>query len=265
MTPMRHPADQRVHFSELKEHRHSPAHVKVACETAREVTRPMRVGFVCDRIVFGGVTAGGYVVYAGERRGNDWKAFVERHPNTCIVTATEYADASLAAEAVLADPVARELLDGAELQVAVQWEAYGLPCASGIAGERGGFDAINTRPTGRAPYIADLKCTSSSQPDDLAKQAFSQLWHAQGAWYLDAAKALRLPAEDFYIIAVESTPPHCVTVARIPAHFLERGRQSLILWTEKHRACELAGQWPGYVQGPIELELPGWVTLDEVG
>lgn len=263
MTPMRHPADGRLHFSELKEHRHSPAHVKLACETAREVTRDMRVGFVCDRLVFSGPMGGGFVVYEGERRGNAWKDFQARHPGTCIVTAPEYADASAAAEAVLRDPVALSLIDGAEVQRVVRWEAYGLPCASGIEGERGGFDILNCRPAIRAPYIADLKCTRSAQPDDLSKQAWSQLWHAQGAWYLDAARALHLPADDFYIIAVESSRPHCVTVAKVPKMLLEQGRKSLILWTDAHRACEAANAWPGYVQAEIELEVPGWLTLEE--
>jgi hypothetical protein len=93
MVPMRHPADGRLHFSELKEHRLSAAHVKLACETAREVTRPMRVGYVCDRLVFSGAMGGGVVVYPGERRGNAWKDYQAEHAGECIVTAPEYADA----------------------------------------------------------------------------------------------------------------------------------------------------------------------------
>lgn len=266
MKPMRHPADGRLHFSELKEHRFSAAHVKLACETAREVTRPMRVGYVTDRLVFAGPMGGGFVVYEGERRGNAWKDFQAKHQATCIVTAPEYAEASAAAEAVLKDPRAMALIEGAEVQRVAKWEAYGLPCASGIEGERGGFDILNLNPKGRAPYIGDLKVTRSAAPHDLARQAWSQLWHAQGAWYLDGAEALGWRVPDFVLIAVESTPPHCVTVARVPAQLLELGRRSLVLWTETHRACEAAGEWPGYVQTEIELEVPGYldINLDEV-
>lgn len=265
MVPMRHPADGRLHFSELKEHRLSPAHVRLACETAREVTRPMRVGYVCDRLVFSGAMGGGFVVYDGERRGNVWKDFAARHAGTCIVTVSEYADASAAAEAVLRSPLAMELIDGAEVQKVVKWDAYGLPCASGVEGERGGFDIIHTAHRRRRPYIADLKCTSSSEPEELSRQCWRMLWHAQGAWYLDAATALRIPAEDFYILAVESSPPHCVTVAKVPPELLEMGRRSLLLWTERHRACEAAGEWPGYVQAEVQMSVPGWVSLDEAG
>ena len=269
--PMRHPSDGRIHFSELKEHRNSPAHVKAACESSREITRPMRVGYVTDRLVFDGpyplshdVDGLGFRIWDAERRGNAWKDFAASNAGTCIVTRSEYLDAIASARAVRSSLLAMSLIDGAEVQRVAQWTAHGLPCASGIEGERGGFDIIQSSPRGRRPYIADLKCTASSQPDELSRQCWRMLWHAQGAWYLDGAKALGMPAEDFYIIAVESSPPYCVTVARVPPELLEMGRRSVAMWAEKHRACEESGVWPGYTQAEVELTVPGWVTLEEL-
>ena len=268
MIPMRHPGDGRCHFSELKQHSRSPAHVAHAVSKARELTRPMLVGGVADCLVFGGR---GVTVYSGKvRNGKEWDAFRAAHPGQYLPIQSEYDDALGAANAVLAHPIARDLLDhGAEHQRCMQWESWGLPCAAGIAGERGGFDVVNWRHPKRKPYIADLKITSSTEPEELSRHALNMLWHGQAAWYLDGAHALSLEAEDFYLIACEAQPPHVVTVLRLGPDAIALGRKLLSKWTERHRACEAAGVWPGYVATEVEIIIPEWaqesVELDLVG
>jgi hypothetical protein len=257
---MRHPADGRVHFSELKQHARSPAHVRLACTTAKELSRAMIVGGTADSIVFG---QRGYAVYPGKVRvGKEWELHKAAHPGMYWPNVSEATDAEGAARAVLADPVARDLLDGCTFQKIVQWEAHGLPCASGIAGERGGIDAWNAAPTqsGRRPYTADLKITSDVEPRALQRQAWRMFWIAQGAWLLEACEALGMPAEDHYIIAAEASPPHCVTVMRLSAESLDVGRRQVAGWAERHRQCEAAGQWPGFVQSAVELEPEAWMV-----
>jgi hypothetical protein len=262
--PMRHPADGRCHFSEIRQHARSPAHVRLACTEARELTDAMVIGGVADSIVFG---QRGYAVYPGKARvGKEWELFRAEHPGQYLPNATLAHKAEGAARAVLADPVARDLLEGCMFQKIVQWEAHGLPCASGIAGERGGIDAWNAAPTlrsGRRPYTADLKITSDVEPRALQRQAWRMSWIAQGAWLLGACEALRMPAEDHYIIAAEASPPHCVTVMRLSAESLEVGRRQVAGWCERHRQCEAARQWPGYVMSAVELEPEAWMVGDE--
>jgi hypothetical protein len=246
---MRHPADGRVHFSELKQHAKSPAHVKMACETAREMTRAMIVGGVADSIVFG---QRGYTLYTGKtRRGAEWEDFKAEHPGQYLPIQSELDDAQGAAAAVLSDPVAAGLLSGCDYQTTPQWLAYGLPCAAGIKGERGGLDAIGDR------YILDLKVTSSTDPEELARHAFRMHWHAQGVFYLSCTAT---PGPwNFYLLAVEAQPPHCVTILRLSDASRRHGERLLTLWTERHKQCEAAGQWPGYVQSIGELEPPDWM------
>ena len=253
---IRHLADNRVHLSELKEMRRSPAHYRHACLTSREITRPMRVGFVTDRLVFGG---GGYETFAGPTRsGPAWRlALSLMPPGVMLVTAPEAEDAAGAAAAVLADPVARAALEGCEYQRVAQWSAYGLDCASGIAGERGGFDAIGHG------AIYDLKTTASADPRELGRHVLRMCWHAQGAWYVDGARALGYDVERFALICVEAQPPHVVTVLRLPAAMLDLGRRSLRLWTERLRQCDEADVWHGYVQSETECEVPEWALSVE--
>lgn len=254
MTPMRHPADGRIHFSELKQHAKSPAHVRLACERARDMTRPMVVGSITDDMVFSG--GRNVALYPGKvRNGKEWEAFKAANPGKTLCIQSELDDAMGAAEAVLRDPVAARYLDGCEFQRVMQWEAYGLQCAAGIAGERGGFDALHTG----KEYIADLKITSDTEPDALSRHAWNMLWHVQGAWYLDGARALAIRARRFVLICAEANPPHNVTVLEVPDALIENGRKSLTHWTERHRACEAAGTWPGYVQAPVEMAIPEWM------
>lgn len=258
---MRHPADGRVHFSELKQHAKSPAHVKLACETARDVTRAMIVGGVADSIVFG---QRGYSLYTGKvRRGAEWEDFKSAHPGQYLPIQSELDDAQGAAAAVLADPVASFMLgNGCRFQMQVEWEDYGLQCAAGIAGERGGFDAINV--AGLKPgasYIVDMKVTSSSDPEELSRHAFRMQWHAQGVWYARGAVAAGIVPDlpTFYLLAVEAQPPHCVTVLRLSERSRLAGEKLLTLWTERHKACEATGEWPGYTQSIGELDPPDWM------
>ena len=272
--PMRHPSDGRLHFSELKAHAKSPAHVRLACTHAKDMTEAMMIGGCADSIVFG---QKGCAVYPGKvRNGKEWELFKAEHPSQYLPSVSEYKRAEGAALAVRADPVAQSALAGCEFQMVAQWERDGLPCAAGIAGERGGFDAIreairDAPPTGwgidpaaidrvRRGYIADLKITSSVEPRELQRHAWKMYWVAQAAWYLDGARAMGLDVTDFYLIAAEAQPPHCVTVMRMSEAALEAGRKQIAGWIERHRQCEAAGVWPGFTQSVVELEPEAWMV-----
>lgn len=264
----RHPKDNRVHFSELKRMAQSPAHFIQACKEARELTRPMIVGSVADAITFGNR---GYAVYPGKtRNGKEWMGFRDAHLNDIICIESEYEDALGCARSVLYDPVANTLLSapGVRYQECAEWEAYGLPCAAGIRGERGGFDLIGVLDERAVDALgfgavgdtfeADLKITSTTQPDDLAKHAWRMLWHAQRAFYKDGIEANGGRVDHSLLIGVESSPPHVVTVLRVDDDAIDAGRRSCCLWAERVRACEASGRWPGYVTRAELMSIPSW-------
>ena len=261
---MMHPSDGRCHVSELKQMSRSPAHYAQACSEARTVTRPMRVGAVADAMVFGDR---GYAIYPGKvRSGKEWDAWEAAHAGQITCIQSEYDDAAGAARAVLSHPLARQLRAGGEYQRAVQWEAYGLPMAAGIAGVRGGIDLIGPgcALTDGEPFLADMKITASTEPGEFARHAWKMLWHCQAAAYLDAAEALGIPAKRFYLIGCEPTPPHVVTIMPVSTAAIEAGRKSLHRWAEMLRACERDDRWPGYTDLMADpLEVPEWERDDD--
>jgi hypothetical protein len=218
----------------------------------------MRVGHIADGIVFG---TGKFEVYEGDRKGAKWQtALACCPPGSEIVTRSEYDDAAGAAEAVRADPVAQSLLAGCEFQRVAQWEMHGLPFASGIAGERGGFDAVRVASAEKPGYLCDLKVTADVEPRALQRHSWRMLWPAKAAAYLEGARCVGLDVHDFYLICAEAQPPHCVTVLRLSEAALEMGRKQVAMWCERHRQYEAAGEWPGFVQSVTELEPEVWMV-----
>jgi hypothetical protein len=252
---MRHPTDGRIHFSELKQHVKSPAHVKLAIEGSRTVTESMLIGGIADSIVF--QRGQGHALYEGRRdpRNKEWQTFRDANAGKYLCIASELDRAKGAADAVLRDPVAQRVLDGCDFQLVMQWEAHGLPCAAGIIGERGGFDALH-RANGE---LTDLKITNCAEPEHLSRHALNQLWHAQLAWYRMGARALGQRADVCRLICAESAAPHNVTVLRLPESWLVMGEKLVAKWCERHRACEAADAWPGYVQDEVEAITPAWM------
>ena len=276
---MRHPTDNRVHISELKAMSRSPAHYRLACESAREVTRPMTVGAVADAMVFGDR---GYAVYPGKvRNGKEWEAWSAANAGKFQCIGSEYEDAKRVATAVLTDPIARQLLAGGEYQRTIQWEAYGLPMAAGLEGQRGGIDLIGYHQPHKAgikcvhdmptmpcdlgdgePFLGDMKITSSTEPSEFARHAWKMLWHCQGAAYLDAANAHGINARRFYLLGAEAGSG-VVTVLPVSPAAIEAGRKSLHRWAEMLRQCEREDRWPGYVEGMAEpMDVPEWERED---
>ncbi len=243
-----------VRFSDLKQLGRSPAHYKAAITRPRVSTRPMRVGTVTHHLTLGAVPAGHRAVvrWDGERRGNAYKAFAEEHADDEIVTEAEWADAEPIAAAVLADPVASRLLAGTRRETALEWLDGGIACATG------GIDFLG------AKHFGDLKVTSNSEPDKFSRHALRMLYSQQLEFYRGGLVATGHDvSEGAFLIAVEDSWPHVVTVFEATPEWLEHGRRSISLWFEKLRACEATDFWPGYAQAPVRLELPEWATDGE--
>jgi hypothetical protein len=255
-TEIRH-SDGRVHFSDLKHMAKSPAHYKHACLHPKEPTQAMLIGAAADKMVFG---FGKAILYHGRRAGKEWEAFQREYdgPNVTICIESEWAQAKGAASSVLVDPVAYPLLfrPARVVQRCLSWDAYGLPFQAGIPGVRGGVDLI------AGDTLCDLKITNDTEPGNLMRHAWSMLWPQQLACYVDGARKNGINVLDAALICVESSPPHVVTVLTFGEEDFEQGRKSLTMWTDRLRACEAAGEWPGYVQAPVPFEAPAWAQAE---
>ena len=268
-------SDGTVHFSDLKKFARSAAHYKHSCETRTEPTRAMRIGTAIHHRVLGERSDRPLEVFPGDaRRGKAWEEFAAARTMTEILTQPEWDDSRAPAEAVLADPVARTLLDGARFEVPLSWTENGMPMSTG------GIDVVGPG------YLAEIKSTANAEPEHFMRHAIKMLYHAQLAHYrmgmlsgtaTDGAfdyhkneygrteRGLEIrPAKiDLYIIAVEVDAPYCVTVLTLSPEVIEAGERCVRAWLERLKVCADSDCWPGYAQSAVTWELPEWMAETE--
>jgi hypothetical protein len=236
-----------LHFSLLKELSKSPAHLAAALRAPRATTRGMRVSSGVHRLVLGERSGHKLVCFDGDRRqGKAWEAFAAEHAGEDVLTRPESDDAHAIAETVRADPLVRELLEGAQCEVPLSWEDSGFRCATR------GVDILGPR------WLADLKVTTNVEPERLQRHAEAMFWHAQLVWYQRGAAANRIDVKELYLVAVEASPPHVCTVLEMTEGMTELATKTLTRWTERLRQCVECETWPGYAMRPVPWVLrPG--------
>jgi hypothetical protein len=245
--------DVPAHFSNLKKFALSPAHY-LASLGGGETTRAMRIGTVVHHLVLGPHRTRPLVRYEGEaRRGKDWERCVtDAPPNAEIVTAPEWAEAKVIADAVVADPVANGILLGCRREVSLTWDDAGIACATD------GIDFVGP------DYIGDLKTTTCTEPAEFSRHAIKLNYHAQLAWLESGAKANGIStAGGMYLVGVETSPPYAVTVLRMTPDVIDLGRKSVTMWLEKLRSCRENSHWPAYTQTVVDFLLPPWIGEGE--
>jgi hypothetical protein len=237
----------RVRFNRLKQLAKSPAHY--LANPGGESSAQDK-GTAVHAVLLGGKRITFYpektkAGKAAPRNGGKWEAFRAENASAKIVTAKEYDQVSRMVEAVRANRMAMELLDGATHEETILFEMLGLECRS--------------TPDFHAPdRFGELKTTVSADPFRFGWQAKKMSYHAQMALHREALKRTRRIAADAigYIIAVESTLPYPVTVMRVPEKALEIGDKQIRRWMETLKGCLSSNQWPAYAQNVVDLELP---------
>lgn len=252
--------DGTVHYTNLKRIELSGRQYLASVNVPFEPTRAMLIGTVVHHIVLGPRKAEKPLVrFPGQRRqGKDWDAFLAANANAQIVTAPEWAEAIPIAEAVLADPVARVRLQGAEFEVPLEWEDGGIKCSTT------GIDIV------AADAIGDLKTTTTVQPDSWQRQAFKMLYPQQMAFYRRGARAHgRDVSKGLFLLGVETRPPYEVVDLELTEAMVDFADRSISLWLERLRVLRDAcpeprsfADWPGYAQSTIAFDVPPWMLSD---
>jgi hypothetical protein len=105
-------------------------------------------------------------------------------------------------------------------------------------------------------YVTELKTTANADPMKFLWHARRMAYHAQLRFQEFACEKNHVTIRDHWIVAVEATEPHPVTVFHLEPEAREEGEKMLILWAERMKACEAAGHYPPYVECPVPLVWP---------
>lgn len=228
-----------LRFSQLKRMGQSPAHYAAGVEPS---SGSIDIGNAADNLILGGVPV---ICYPGAtRRGKEWEKWRDdQDPSALIVTRTQLASAEGMARSVQKHRDALRLLDGIVRETQF-WTLQGRSC-------RGTPDVWAGR------RLVDLKTSETSDPRRFPWKVRQFAYHAQLSWYQDGLHLAGLGRpEECYIVAVEQAAPYVVTVFRLTEHILDLGARLCRLWFEQLRTCEASGQFPGYSQSIVDLDLP---------
>jgi hypothetical protein len=210
----------------------------------------MLVGSAVDAIMFGGRRV---VLYDGRRAGRDWDEFSAGHANDLVLNADEFQRVNGAVAALRASGAAAPYLRG-RYQVVAQWDDGALQFASGIEGQRGGFDVLGDG------FLADLKTTTTVEPSAWTRQCERMHYAEQLVHYARGARISGLSDRllECVSIGVEVHPPHDVAVMRLTRERMDMANRTLSLWYERLAECERSNAWPGYCQGVVDWDVPAW-------
>lgn len=233
--------DGAVRFSHLRAYGKTGMNGRHARLHDSEQTSAMQRGTAVHAIIFGTRRVVGYP--GATRRGKEYDAFAAANTDAEILTASEYAKAQNMADAVRNCKLAEPVLKGiAEKTILFRW--MGLDCRA--------------TPDVRGPdYLTELKTSATADPMRFPWQALRMAYHAQMAMQQFAcAKGNHRPDFDCYIVCVEATEPHPVSVFRIDEKALEAGEKLLVLWAERLKQCEAADVYPAYSDAIVPIILP---------
>lgn len=238
-----------LRFSHLKQMARSPAHALWSLANEIPVTPAMRLGTLTHSITLGTPVG---TIFEGERRGNVWKDFKLAHEGEEIFSSKEFEAASCMAAAVLNHAEARELLSGT-FEETLFFEYAGRKCRA--------------TPDSLGLDLGELKSTTDASPARFPWTALRLGYHAQLAFYTDAARAAgKTSPRRIGAVAVETKPPFAVCVYGLTDDALEFGRRTYVGWIEAFLNCERSDSFPSYpaavLDSPPDSDL-GLVFGDE--
>jgi hypothetical protein len=144
------------------------------------------------------------------------------------------------------DEINRILNFGGTAEASIFWSQYGVERKC-----RPDFMTDDRR------VILDVKTTTDVSIDALRRQIWRTGAYLQPAWYIDGLDAAFEPAERaFYFAAVQSSPPHLVTVFELDDSAYEWGQKMARRACALYRECVESGSWPAYAPGVARLRLP---------
>jgi hypothetical protein len=217
-----------------------------------EQSDAMKLGSLFHGFVLEGKT--NWTVYNGGRRaGKEWEKFSSDAflKGVEVVTGAEHTKLLGMHEAVMANPVARDLLLDAKgyNETAARWtHKTGVKCK--CKWDRLLYD-------GRIP---DIKIVADPSDEFFAKQVHGFRYDVQAAHYMQGSEAV-LPGREltFLFVTVCSEPPYECYVRTLPERAIRIGHAAVDTSLQEIKTCRETGVWAdSRSEGVYELDLPGF-------
>lgn len=148
-------------------------------------------------------------------------------------------------DAVLAHPIAKDLLTDHDPEVSIFWEQDDVPMKARI-------DALHES----KGIAVDLKTIRSARPNDVRKQISDLGYYIQQRHYLNGLKAVTGFDMDWYFVTVGKEAPHPVSVHKMSPDALEQAQARIEYAIARYKQAQEHG-WTGYT-AVYEQQLTPW-------
>tara|TARA_R110002020_G_scaffold412992_1_gene622547 strand:+ start:17 stop:829 length:813 start_codon:yes stop_codon:yes gene_type:complete len=103
--------------------------------------------------------------------------------------------------------------------------------------------------------IIDLKSTQDASEAGFRKSVRSFGYNFQACYYLEAMRALGLPAKQFIFVCVDKSPPYLTASYTLTSSEIDRQKPRMQKACEIWATCMESGVWPGYPEEVVTLDL----------
>ena len=216
----------------------SPAHLKYILNNPQPATPAMALGSAIHMSVLEPEKFNdNYVVSPKfDRRTKqgkeDYKEFINNNLLKTTISETDFEIIEQITLKLMRDDLIKGLLQNGESEKIIAWNNpdYDIKC-KGMLDYYRKNDGI----------IIDLKTTHDSSTRSFINSILKFKYHKQAAFYRDA-----VGADEFYIIAVEKSPPYSFNIFQISDGLLNEGRSLYNKDLEIYKYCLDNDYWPEY-------------------
>jgi len=194
----------------------------------------------------------GVLASNGAKRGKAWTEWIKDQSSDLRIVKQHEAEAITTACDAIREQVAGHQFAARILDDDIRWQqvVFGKCEYSGLD-LKGMLDCLDAE----AGTVWDVKTTSDASPDEFAKQVLRYRYHWQAAWYLELACA-----DEFFWIAIQSSPPYRVEVYECGHDWLTMARNQIrevrLSYAEQ---MDRPGPWRNPSHGKIvPLFPPAW-------
>ena len=160
----------------------------------------------------------------------DYAEFVKTNVFKTVVSEQDYELIEQMTDKLMRDSDAKTMLTEGIKEHIIAWEneEYGVKCRGMLDVYKKEFD-----------IIVDLKTTQDSSYYGFASSVRRYKYYKQAAFYMDA-----VGAEEFYIVAIEKSPPFSINIIQIGDDLLDEGRELYSRDLEIYKYCNDNDYWP---------------------
>lgn len=255
-----------VRWSVLSAMRKSPLHYRHARTAGRPDSSALAFGRALHAAIFEPDTYDAqFAVYADSKTTGPgarlrWQEFQQsaNERGITILDAADDARVAACAMAVTGNPTARQYmsLSRGRAEIGISWQdpATGLRCKM-----RADWITVDG-------LIVDLKSTRSGDARNFGRQAWHLGYFHQAEFYargLAAATGRSSENIHFLFVAVESEPPHDVSVFEPCPETRYAAHEEVSGLLDRLAECERTNRWPGRYDGTQLLKAPAYVLMSE--